>query len=525
MPQPEKHAGAEHGSERVIVFDTSLRDGEQAPGASMDLEQKLRVARALQALGVDVLEAGFPAASPGDFEAVEAVARQVEGPTVCALARANRQDVDRVTEALRPAQRKRCHVFLATSPIHREFKLGFGTAEVVRRAVESVRHARESFDDVEYSAEDAARTEPDFLCEVVERVIEAGASTINIPDTVGYAIPSQFAGLIVHLRRRVRGIERVVLSVHCHDDLGLAVANTLAAVEAGARQVECTVNGIGERAGNCSLEEVVMALRTRADHFQLRTGIRTQELCAASRAVAKASGFAVARNKAVVGQNAFAHEAGIHQHGMMANALTYEIMRPDDVGFESSQLVLGKHSGRHLLRHRLEQLGYRLDDVRFERAFVEVKKLADTKKELHDGDLEAVVAGVLHGVAVGQWELLGVSTASGAGGLATAAVTLRGRDGREVQDAACAQSPLEAVFRSIERITGTAARVRDYQVGGVDGESEVRIEVQHRDRTYSGTAQAADVLVGSARAFVEVVNRIDASGRSRRELAESEART
>ncbi len=434
----------EASTDRVIVFDTSLRDGEQAPGASMDLEQKLRVARALQALGVDVLEAGFPAASPGDYEAVAAVARQVEGPIVCALARANREDIDRVTEALRPAGRKRCHVFLATSPIHREFKLGLSTTEVVRRAVEAIRHARQSFDDVEYSAEDAARTEPDFLCEVVEKVIEAGATTVNIPDT---------------------------------------------------------------------------------DHFQLRTGIRTQELCAASRAVAKASGFAVARNKAVVGQNAFAHEAGIHQHGMMANALTYEIMRPDDVGFESSQLVLGKHSGRHLLRHRLEQLGYRLDDVRFERAFVEVKKLADHKKELHDGDVEAVVAGVLHGVAVGQWELLGVSTASGAGGLATAAVTLRGRDGKEVRDAACAQSPLEAVFRSIERITGTAARVRDYQVGGVDGESEVRIEVQHRDRTYSGTAQAADVLVGIARAFVEVVNRIDASGRSRRELAESEART
>jgi len=520
----EKHG--ENGSDRrVIVFDTSLRDGEQAPGASMDLEHKLLVARALQALGVDVVEAGFPAASPGDYEAVGAVARQLEGPIVCALARANREDIDRVTESLRAARRKRCHVFLATSPIHREFKLGFGTAEVVRRAVESIRYARESFEDVEYSAEDAARTEPEFLCEVVERVIEAGATTINIPDTVGYAIPSQFAGLILHLRRRVRGIEKVVLSVHCHDDLGLAVANSLAALEAGARQVECTVNGIGERAGNCSLEEVVMALRTRADHFQLRTGIRTQELYAASRAVAKASGFAVAPNKAVVGQNAFAHEAGIHQHGVLANALTYEIMRPDDVGFESSRLVLGKHSGRHLLRHRLEQLGYRLDDSQFERAFVEVKKVADRRKELHDGDLEAVIAGVLNGVAAGQWELLGISTASGAGGLATAAVTLRGRDGKEVQDAACGQSPLEAVFRSIERITGTAALVRDYQVGGADGDAEVRIEVQHKGRTYSGTAHAADVLLGSARAFIEVVNRIAASLRSRRESMESEART
>ena len=389
----------EASSDRVIVFDTTLRDGEQAPGASMDLEQKLRVAHALTALGVDVLEAGFPAASPGDYEAVAALARYIEGPTLCALARAHRDDIDRVTESLRPAQRKRCHVFLATSPIHRQFKLGLSTDEVVRRAVDAIRHARESFEDVEYSAEDAARTEPDFLCEVVESVIEAGATTVNIPDTVGYAIPSQFAGLIMHLRRRVRGIEHVVLSVHCHDDLGLAVANTLAAVEAGARQVECTVNGIGERAGNCSLEEVVMALRTRADHFHLRTGIRTQELCAASRAVAKGSGFVVARNKAVVGQNAFAHEAGIHQHGVLSNALTYEIMRPEDVGFESSQLVLGKHSGRHLLRYRLEQLGYRLDDAQFERAFVEVKRLADHKKELHDGDVAAVVDVVLHGTS------------------------------------------------------------------------------------------------------------------------------
>src|SRR5207237_4525082 len=316
--RPRGSTMPEASSDRVIVFDTTLRDGEQAPGASMDLEQKLRVAHALTALGVDVLEAGFPAASPGDYEAVAALARYIEGPTLCALARAHRDDIDRVTESLRPAQRKRCHVFLATSPIHRQFKLGLSTDEVARRAVDAIRHARESFEDVEYSAEDAARTEPEFLCEVVERVIEAGATTVNIPDTVGYAIPSQFAGLIMHLRRRVRGIEHVVLSVHCHADHGLAVANTLAAVEAGARQVECTVNGIGERAGNCSLEEVVMALRTRADHFRASTNVRTQELCGASRVVAEASGFAVARNKAVVGQNAFAHEAGIHQHGVMA---------------------------------------------------------------------------------------------------------------------------------------------------------------------------------------------------------------
>src|SRR5438132_12702429 len=280
----------EASSDRVIVFDTTLRDGEQAPGASMDLEQKLRVARALTTLGVDVLEAGFPAASPGDYEAVAALARYIEGPTLCALARAHRDDIDRVTESLRPAQRKRCHVFLATSPIHRQFKLGLSTDEVVRRAVDAIRHARESFEDVEYSAEDAARTEPDFLCEVVERVIEAGATTGNSPDTVGYAIPAQFAGLIVHLRRRVRGIERIVLSVHCHDDLGLAVANTLAAVDAGARQVECTINGIGERAGNAALEEVVMAFRVRADRLPYTTAIETKKIYSTSQMLSALTG-------------------------------------------------------------------------------------------------------------------------------------------------------------------------------------------------------------------------------------------
>ncbi|TMA20497.1 MAG: 2-isopropylmalate synthase [Deltaproteobacteria bacterium] len=375
----------------IIVFDTTLRDGEQAPGASMDIDQKIRVARALQRLRVDVIEAGFPAASPGDFEAVRAVAREVDGPTVCALARAEKRDIDQVEMALRDARKRRCHVFLATSPLHREHKLRLSREEIALRAEQAVRYAREFFDDVEYSAEDAARTEPDFLAEVVERAVAAGATTINIPDTVGYALPAQFGALIGHLRKTVRGIDRVVLSVHCHNDLGLAVANTLSAIEAGARQVECTVNGIGERAGNCSLEEVVMAVRTRADHFGLGTSVRTEELVATSRIVSEATGFLVQRNKAVVGENAFAHEAGIHQHGMLQHAQTYEIMRPEDVGFPSTRLVLGKHSGRHVLRKRLEDLGHEIDAQKLDRAFDEFKRLADRRKEVHDVDLEAIM--------------------------------------------------------------------------------------------------------------------------------------
>ena len=375
----------------IIVFDTTLRDGEQAPGASMDIDQKIRVARALQRLRVDVIEAGFPAASPGDFEAVRAVAREVDGPTVCALARAEKRDIDQVEMALRDARKRRCHVFLATSPLHREHKLRLSREEIALRAEQAVRYAREFFDDVEYSAEDAARTEPDFLAEVVERAVAAGATTINIPDTVGYALPAQFGALIGHLRKTVRGIDRVVLSVHCHNDLGLAVANTLSAIEAGARQVECTVNGIGERAGNCSLEEVVMAVRTRADHFGLGTSVRTEELVATSRIVSEATGFLVQRNKAVVGENAFAHEAGIHQHGMLRHAQTYEIMRPEDVGFPSTRLVLGKHSGRHVLRKRLEDLGHEIDAQKLDRAFDEFKRLADRRKEVHDVDLEAIM--------------------------------------------------------------------------------------------------------------------------------------
>ena len=510
---------------QVIIFDTTLRDGEQAPGASMNLQQKMTVAIALRDLGVDVIELGFPTASPGDFEAVSSISRAVEGPVLCALARANREDIDAATEALKDASQRRLHVFLATSPIHREFKLKLAKEEIVRIATEAISYGRERFEDLEFSAEDAARTELDFLCEVVERAIEAGATTINIPDTVGYAMPEQFAATIEHLKGRVRGIEKVVLSVHCHNDLGLAVANSLAALRAGARQVECTVNGIGERAGNCSLEEVVMALQTRADYFQLRTGVRTEHLYPTSRVVAKATGFAVQRNKAIVGQNAFAHEAGIHQHGILMHSETYEIMKPEDVGFKCTNLVLGKHSGRHLLQKRLTELGYHLEKPQLDRVFEEVKQLADKKKEIYDGDLEALIGGFLHGSFAGKWELVSLSASTATGRMATASVSLKQQAGSVVHTTSAGDGPVDAVFKAIERITDLPVRLREYQVSsasfGGDAQGEVSVEVEHQDRTYRGHGVSTDIILASAHAYLEVINRVAAAGHSARAARKS----
>ena len=501
-------------SQRVTIFDTTLRDGEQAPGASMNLAEKLKVAAALELLLVDVIEAGFPAASPGDFESVQAIARKVRGISVCALARCTRADIERAWDALRDAERPRVHVFLATSPIHREHKLKLSRAEVVRRAVEAVGIARSHCNDVEFSAEDASRTEPDFLVEVVEQVIAAGATTVNIPDTVGYALPTEYGETIAMLKRTVRGIDRAVLSVHCHDDLGLAVANSLSAAQAGARQIECTVNGVGERAGNCSLEEVVMAMHTRAASLHLHTNVRTTQLHAASRTVSRATGFVVQRNKAIVGDNAFAHEAGIHQHGMLQHPSTYEIMRPEDVGFRNpGGLVLGKHSGRHSLRQRLEQLGYQLEEAELEAVFGHFKTLADRKKEIFDGDLETLIDG-LKGGPGGRWELVSIQATSGTGSAPSAAVCLQQRGGRQMEDAAVGDGPVDAVFKSIERIAGVKVKLRNFQVRnmtpGEDAQGEVHIEVDHEGRSYRGRGISTDIVVASAHAFLEVVNRIAA---------------
>src|SRR6478736_6468690 len=390
---------------QIKIFDTTLRDGEQSPGCSMNLQEKMGVAQALVDLGVDIIEAGFPIASPGDFEAVREIANTIRGNSViCGLARCNDADIDRAWEALKKAPRSRIHVFLATSAIHREFKLKMTREEIIARAVAGVKRAASYCDDVEFSPEDAARTERDFLCQVVEAAIEAGATTVNIPDTVGYATPQEYGATIALLKNRVSNIDKAVISTHCHNDLGLAVANSLAAVENGAGQIECTINGIGERAGNCSLEEVVMALKTREDYYKCTTRIVTPRLVPTSRQLSSITGLHVQRNKAIVGRNAFAHEAGIHQDGMLKERSTYEIMRPEDVGFHRTELVLGKHSGRHALRQRIKDLGYHLDEEQLQRVFDSFKVLADRKKEIYDADIEALAEAQIHHAPV-LWTL------------------------------------------------------------------------------------------------------------------------
>jgi 2-isopropylmalate synthase len=498
-------------TDRLIIFDTTLRDGEQSPGASMNLAEKLEVARALRDMGVDVIEAGFPIASPGDFESVRTIARNVEGPIICGLARCNELDIDRAWEAVRDGARPRIHVFLATSAIHREFKLQMTPEEIVERAVEGVKRAKSYLEDVEFSPEDAARTELDFLAEVVEKAIEAGATTVNIPDTVGYAVPHHYAAVIRHLKQHVRNIDRAVISVHCHNDLGLAVANSLAAVMEGARQIECTINGIGERAGNCALEEIVMALRTRSDFFGLRTGINTRLLYPTSRRVAHATGIQVQRNKAIVGQNAFAHEAGIHQHGMLKHRETYEIMRPEDVGITKTELVLGKHSGKHALRERIVELGYHLSDEQLQRVFENFKALADRKKTVYDADIEALAEAEIHsGPRI--WALHAFTCNAGSGTLPTAAVVLWHREGHILKDAALGDGPVDAVFKAIERITGIDVTLRDFRIRSVtvgeDAQGEAHVEAEYEGKTISGRSVSTDIIEAAALAFLQVINRI-----------------
>jgi 2-isopropylmalate synthase len=497
---------------RVLIFDTTLRDGEQSPGCSMNLAEKLEMARALRDLGVDIIEAGFPIASPGDFESVQAIAREIHGPVIAGLARCNAADIDRAADALKDASKKRIHVFLATSAIHREFKLKMTPDEIVRRAVESVKRARGYCEDIEFSPEDAARTELDFLAEVCEKAVEAGATTLNIPDTVGYAVPSHYADIIRHLKKNVRGSENVVFSVHCHNDLGLAVANSLAALLEGARQVECTVNGIGERAGNTALEEIVMALRTRQDFYKLSTGINTRLLVPTSRKLATVTGMHVQRNKAIVGQNAFAHEAGIHQDGMLKNRSTYEIMQPEDVGIPSTDLVLGKHSGRHALKQRIQDLGYQTDDTQVQRIFEAFKVLADRKKVIYDADIEALVENQLHSGPTEVWTLVNFTCSASFGVPPTAAVTLKHQDGRTVCEPAVGDGPVDAVLKSIQRGTGVELKVTDYRVrsvtGGLDAQADAAIEVEFDTRKLNGRGVSTNVIEASAQAFLQVINRI-----------------
>jgi 2-isopropylmalate synthase len=509
--------------DRVLIFDTTLRDGEQAPGCSMTLPEKLRVAKALAELGVDVIEAGFPAASRGDWESVNAVAREVHGPIIAGLARCTREDIELAAKALQPAPRHRLHVFLATSAIHRQYKLNMAQEQIIMHATQGVKLARELCEDVEFSPEDASRTELDFLAQVVEAAIEAGASTINIPDTVGYTVPDEFGELFRYLRKNVRGIDKVRLSVHCHDDLGMAVANSLTAVVAGARQIECTINGIGERAGNCSLEEVVMALTTRAAFFNLATGVNTARLYPTSRLVSNITGVPIPRNKAVVGENAFSHEAGIHQHGMLQHRSTYEIIRPEDVGLPRSSLVLGKHSGRHAFRERVQQLGFELDEMELNRVFEEFKALADRKKELFDGDIEALVLQAENS-AEGPWSLEHLDVEAHTGTPASVTIRLAHTDGRVLERKASGDGPVDAAFKAIVLATGVSVTLRKFEVHAVttgeDAQGEAVLYVEHNGRSYRGSSISTDIVEAANRALLEVINRIELASKSGRQSSE-----
>ena len=499
---------------RVIIFDTTLRDGEQAPGFSMNTVEKLEMARQLARLQVDVIEAGFPISSDEDFEATREVAKQVgtlEGaPAICGLSRVGLADIDRCWEAVRYARRPRIHTFVATSDLHLKYKLRKSRAEVLTAAVQAVRHARGYCADVEFSPEDASRSDFDYMCDVLSAVIDAGAQTVNIPDTVGYAVPQEWGERIARIRERVPGIDRVVLSVHCHNDLGQAVANSLTALLHGARQIECTINGIGERAGNASLEEIVMALRTRRDFFGLETGVRTEEIFRASRLLSHITGVHVQPNKAVVGENAFAHEAGIHQDGVLKEKLTYEIMRPEDIGRPSNKLVLGKHSGRHALAARLKDLGLDLAGAELDRAFKKFKELADRKKEVYDEDLAAMVADEATQIPE-TYTLDYLHSISGTGLIPSATVRLV-KDGQTFQDSGVGDGPVDAALAAIDAITGLKGRLLDYALraatGGKDAIGEVSVKVEFDGTVVSGKGSSTDVIEASARAYLNALNRL-----------------
>ncbi|APZ93992.1 2-isopropylmalate synthase [Fuerstiella marisgermanici] len=501
-------------SEQIIIFDTTLRDGEQSPGCSMNTKEKLEVARALVDLNVDVIEAGFPIASPGDFEAVQMIAERFsDRSTICALARSREDDIAKAKAALANAEKRRIHVFLATSAIHREHKLKMDKQQIIERAISSVADAKEFCDDVEFSPEDAARTELDFLCEVVEKTIAAGATTVNIPDTVGYATPNHYFKVISYLKDNVSNIDKAIISTHCHNDLGLAVANSLSAIEAGARQVECTINGLGERAGNAALEEVVMALRTRADFYNVHTNIKTERLFPTSQLVSSITGMKVQRNKAIVGRNAFAHEAGIHQHGVLQERTTYEIMRAEDVGYAGENLVLGKHSGRHAFRDRVKELGFELDDQTFQKTFDDFIALADKKKEIYDSDIIALIDNRMTDAPV-RWKLISFHTSAGSAAVPTATLELQCEDQPVLCDAATGDGPIDAVFRALERIIEITARLEDFQVRSVsegkDALGEVRVTINVLGRPYLGKGVSTDIIEAATAAYLQALNKADA---------------
>jgi 2-isopropylmalate synthase len=508
MTQKQQHNGSKN--DRVYIFDTTLRDGEQSPGASMTLEEKLQVAELLDTMGVDIIEAGFPIASNGDFESVTEVAKLVKNAQVCGLARAGAKDIDRAGEALKHAKNPRIHTFISTSPVHMKHKLQMSPEDVMEAVAFSVSHARKYTDNVEWSPEDATRTDRDYLCAVVETAIKAGATTVNIPDTVGYTMPQEYVETITMLRNRVPNIDKAIISTHCHNDLGLAVANSLAGVQAGARQIECTINGIGERAGNAALEEIVMALNVRADLMPQWTGIETTMLARASKLVSAVTAFPVQYNKAIVGQNAFAHESGIHQDGMLKNNQTYEIMTPESVGISQTSLVMGKHSGRHAFREKIKTLGYELGDNQLQEAFTRFKDLADRKKHVFDDDIVALVDDeVAKGIDTIKLSFLTVI--AGSEGPQTAKLGLD-IDGHASQVESTGDGPVDAIFNAIKALFPHEAVLQLYQVHavteGTDAQAEVSVRLEENGKTVTGRGADTDTMVASARAYISALNKL-----------------
>ena len=512
-------------SDKIIIFDTTLRDGEQSPGATLNIDEKLVIAKQLARLGVDVIEAGFAFASPGDKNAISKIAEIVgteDGPIICSLARARQDDIKAAAEAIKPSAKGRIHTFLATSDIHLKYKLKKTKSEVLAIAEEMVAYAKTFTADVEFSPEDAGRSEPEFLYQVLERVITAGATTVNIPDTVGYITPSEFGALIKGIKENVPNIDQAIISVHGHNDLGLAVANFLEAVKNGARQLECTINGIGERAGNAALEELVMALYVRRQYFnpffgrpadseELLTNIDTRQIYKTSRLVSNLTGMLVQPNKAIVGANAFAHESGIHQDGVLKNKLTYEIMDAQSIGLTENQIVLGKHSGRNAFRTQLRELGYELSDTELNKAFIRFKEVADKKKEVSDWDLEAIINDEIQ-QAPDLFRLELVQVSCGDRATPTATVTLRTPEGEELTDAAIGTGPVDAVYKAINRVVNVPNQLIEYSVqsvtGGIDAIGEVTIRLKHENRVFSGHAANTDIIVASAQAYVNALNRL-----------------
>lgn len=505
--------------EHVRIFDTTLRDGEQAARINLNKSEKLQIARQLARLRVDVIEAGFPASSPGDFESVQAIAREIKGPIIAGLARTRAEDIKSAAEAVKDADHPRIHTFIATSPIHMEFKLKMDKEGVLAEVRKGVSLAKTLIDDVEFSAEDASRSDVQFLIEVFKTAIECGATTLNIPDTVGYAQPDEFYSFVKKIIDEVNAPKNVIWSVHCHNDLGLGVANSLAAVRAGARQVECTINGLGERAGNASMEEIVMALETRSDQYPVKTLIDTTKLYSTSKLVAHLTGVMVQPNKAIVGRNAFAHEAGIHQHGMLCNRATYEIMTPETVGAPSSDLVLGKHSGRHAFKDRVQSMGYQLSEEEFEKGFTYFKKLCDKKKDVSEGDIEALILDrVLSFVPEKKFVLMDYAVQVGTGSKPTASVTLISGDS-EYTEAAVGNGPVDAAYNAIKKILGFPPQLKGFRIGATsehsDALGETRVILHHKEIQAQGRGTSTDVIESSVRAYVDAINRLYAAAAAR----------